>query len=128
MARARGRRNGADNEGSGHGEGEPTRLANSGARADTIRAAVAYIADREAEIKAIRADVTEYKQKHIKGDLGFKLSDWAAIYRVSQLDTEDRDQLLDTIKEGFAALGIGQSVDWVAAAEASQPYGAGASE
>lgn len=95
---------------------EATRLVNSGARADIIRSAARYIADREAEIKTIREDITEYKQKYIKGDLGFKLSDWSTVYRVYKLETEERDALLDTIREGFAALGIGQSVDWVDAA------------
>ncbi len=96
---------------------ERTELSNAGARADTIRAAVRYIADKSAEIKALREELNEYKQKHIKGDLGFKLADFNAIYRVSQLEVEDRDKLLDTLREGFAALGIGGSVDWVAAAE-----------
>lgn len=92
-------------------------LVNSGARADLIRSAARYIEDREAEIKAIREDITEYKAKHIKGDLGFKLSDWGTVYRMYKLESEDRDTLLDTIREGFKALGVGGSVDWVDAAE-----------
>ena len=36
----------------------------------------------------------------------------------SQLEVEDRDELLETLREGFAALGIGGSVDWVDAAQA----------
>jgi hypothetical protein len=92
---------------------------NSAARADLIRDAVRWLAEREAERKLINFEISEYKQKHIKGDLGFKLSDWAAIYRVSQLEIEDRDELLDTLREGFAALGIGQIVDWVDAAQAT---------
>jgi len=96
---------------------EATRLVNSGSRADIIRDAVRYIAEREAEIKEIREDINTYKQTHIKGDLGFKLADFAAVMRIYKLGVEDRDQLLDTIREGFAALGIGGSVDWVEAAE-----------
>ena len=76
-------------------------------------------AEKEREVQALNADIREYKTKHIKGDLGFKLSDWAAIYRVSQLEVEDRDALVDTLREGFAALGIGQIVDWVDAAQAT---------
>jgi hypothetical protein len=93
-------------------------LANSEDRADTIKAAIRFISDKSAEIKALREELNEYKQKHIKGDLGFKLADWAAVYRISQLEVEDRDVLLDTLREGFKALGIGGTVDWVAAASA----------
>jgi hypothetical protein len=89
-------------------------LSNSAARADTIREAVRWLAEREAEVKALNAEIREYKQKHVKGDLGFKLSDWIAVYRVSQLEVEDRDQLIDTFQEGMAALGI--QLDWLAGA------------
>jgi hypothetical protein len=97
--------------------GEQNPLSNSAARAGLIRDAARWLAEREAEVKAINADIAEYKSKHIKGDLGFKIADWNAIYRVSQLEIEDRDQLLDTLREGFAALNIGQVVDWVDAAQ-----------
>ena len=94
-------------------------LSNSAARADLIREAVRVLAAKERQVQEINAGIREYKQKHIKGDLGFKLSDWAAIYRVSQLEVEDRDALVETLREGFAALGIGQIVDWVDAAQAT---------
>jgi hypothetical protein len=96
---------------------EKTPILNSGARADLIRSAVRWIAEREAEVKTLNTEIREYKATHIKGDLGFKLADWNAVYRVSQLDVEDRDALLDTVREGFQALGIGGIVDWVAAVE-----------
>jgi len=98
---------------------EHTSLSNSAARADLIREAVRVLAAKERQVQEINAGIREYKQKHIKGDLGFKLSDWAAIYRVSQLEVEDRDALVETLREGFAALGIGQIVDWVDAAQAT---------
>jgi hypothetical protein len=82
-----------------------------------IRDAVREIATLEAKAKAINAEIREYKQKHIKEDLGFKIADWNAVYRVSQLEIEDRDTLLETIREGFAALHIGGVMDWVSAAE-----------
>lgn len=110
------RKNGHD-EGEHQESQEATRLVNSGARADIIRKAAAYIAERESEIKAIREDISAYKQAHIKGDLGFKLFDWSTVYRMCKLEDEDRDKLLDTIREGFGALGIGNSIDWVAEAE-----------
>jgi len=99
-------------------------LSNSAARADLIREAVRVLADKERQVQAINADIREYRTKHIKGDLGFKLSDWAAIYRVSQLEVGDRDTLLETIREGFAALHIGGVMDWVAAAETAARRGA----
>ncbi len=92
-------------------------IANFGARRDTIRAAVNWIAERQAEVKALNAEIAEYKQKHIKGDLGFKLADFNAIYRVSQLEVEDRDKLLDTLREGFEALGIGEQASFLDAME-----------
>ena len=96
---------------------EHTSLSNSAARAELIREAVRVLADKEREVQALNAEIREYKTKTIKGDLGFKLADWNAIYRVSQLEVEDRDALVETLREGFAALGIGQVVDWVEAAE-----------
>ena len=99
-------------------------LSNSAARADLIREAARHIATLEAEVKALNADIREYKTKTIKGDLGFKLADWNAVYRVSQLEVEDRDELLECVREGFAALGIGGTVDWVAAAERTPRPGA----
>lgn len=94
-------------------------LANSGARADLIREAVRWIAEHKAEVKALNAEINEYMVKTVKGDLGFKIADFNAICRVSQLEVEDRDQLLECVREGFAALGIGQVVDWVDAAAAT---------
>src|SRR6185369_2668333 len=83
-------------------------LSNSAARAELIREAVRVLAEKEREVQALNADIREYKSKHIKGDLGFKLADWNAVYRVSQLEVDDRDALIDTLREGFAALSIGQ--------------------
>ena len=109
---------GADGRAAG-GDDERQVLANSKARQDTIRMAVRELSSMKAQVKALNAEIREFKATHIKGDLGFKLADWALIERVYELETEDRDTLLDTVREGFAALNIGQSVDWVAAAEAN---------
>jgi len=99
---------------------EHSSLSNSAARAELIREAARWQAEKEREVQALNADIREYKTKVIKGDLGFKLADWNAVYRVSQLEVEDRDTLLETIREGFAALHIGGVMDWVAAAESAQ--------
>ncbi len=83
-------------------------------RAGIIRDACRWLADQEAEIKALREEIAEYKQKHIK-DLGFKMADFNAIYRISKLEIEDRDKLIDTLREGFAALGIGEQSSFLGA-------------
>jgi len=106
------------------GAAEHASLSNSAARADTIRRAVQQQAQLEAQVDAVNAEIREFKSRVIKGDLGFKLSAWNAIYRVSQLEIEDRDTLLETIREGFAALHIGGVMDWVAAAETAARRGA----
>jgi hypothetical protein len=95
-------------------------ISNSAARAETIRNAVQQLAQYDAQVKRLRGEINEFKAKTIKGELGFKLADWNAVYRVSQLEIEDRDTLLETIREGFAALHIGSVVDWVAALETAQ--------
>jgi hypothetical protein len=94
-------------------------LSNSAARAATIRDAVRWIAEHKAEVKALNAEINEFMVKTVKGDLGFKIADFNAIYRVSQLEVEDRDALLECVREGWAALGIGGVVDWVEAAQAT---------
>jgi hypothetical protein len=101
---------------------EHNSLSNSAARAELIRKAGKQLAEYDAQAKALNAEIREFKQKHIKGDLGFKIADWNAVYRVSQLEVEDRDALVETLREGFAALSIGQVVDWVDAAQATPSH------
>ncbi len=105
------RKNGADQpqpiDGGSDGE-DRTEQSNSALRADTIRTAMRWLADKEAERKQIGADIAAYKQTHIKGDLGFKIGDWNTLFRMYQLEGDDRDKLIDTIREGFAALGLGE--------------------
>src|SRR5260221_484945 len=113
------RRQQTNGNGEGGGE-EPTALVNSGARAETIRAVAKYITEREAEIKVIREDITAYKATHIKGDLGMKLGDFGAVLRIYKMETEPRDAFLDTLREGFKALGLGGQLDWINAG-ASEP-------
>lgn len=88
---------------------------NSAARADLIRAAVRRISELDGEIKELQAARTAYKNKTIKGDLGFRLADWNTTYRFYGLEDEDRDRLLDTIREGFHALAIGEQSNFLTA-------------
>src|SRR3546814_10647644 len=59
----------------------------------------------------------ELKQTRIKGDLGMKIADFNAAYRLYKLEDDDRDTFLDAIRETFEALGIGQQLDWLKAAD-----------
>jgi hypothetical protein len=116
---ARRRKNGADDQPLpiDGGEDAPQEQSNSAARADTIREAARWLRDREAEVASLREDIAGYKKTHIQGDLGFKLSDWNTLYRLYGLEGDDRDKLIDTIREGFAALGVGEQLDWIKEAE-----------
>jgi hypothetical protein len=99
----------------------PYEQSNSDARGDTIRAAARWLAEREAEVASLREEINSYKQTHIKGALGFKMADWNTLYRLYNLDGDDRDQLLDTIREGFAALGVGGQSSFLDAMDQTVP-------
>jgi Arc/MetJ-type ribon-helix-helix transcriptional regulator len=99
---------------------EHSSLSNSAARAELIRKAVRELAEKEREVQALNAEIREYKVRVVKGHLGFKLSDWAAVYRVTQLTVSDRDALLECLHEGFQALAIGSVLDWVSVLETAQ--------
>jgi hypothetical protein len=115
------KKNGADPQPIDGGADAAQQQSNSAARADTIRHAARWIAEREAEVAALREEISAYKQTHIKGDLGFKMADWSTLYRLYNLEGDDRDKLLDTIREGFAALGIGGQSSFLDAMEKTAP-------
>ena len=85
---------------------------NSAARPAVIRQ---IIADRRkidgeiAELMTARKKI----QGRIKSDLGMKVSDFNSLYRIASLEDEARDEFLDTLREGFAALGIGQQASFL---------------
>ena len=79
---------------------------NSKARAGVIRDIIDARRKIEGEIAELMA-VRKKNQGRIKSDLGMKVADFNALYRIAELETEDRDQFLDTLREGFEALGIG---------------------
>jgi len=66
---------------------------------------------------AVSGEIGEVKAKLIKGDLGMKIADFNTLLRLYKLECEDRDELIDVLREGFRALGIGESMDFVAAME-----------
>lgn len=80
---------------------------NSAARAETIRSIINTRREIEGRIAELMAE-RKKNQGRIKSDLGMKVADFNALYRIAELEHEDRDTFLDTLREGFAALGIGQ--------------------
>ena len=49
--------------------------------------------------------------------LGMNKSHFAHARKLLEMDQDERDTLQDTIRETFAALGVGQTVNWIDAAE-----------
>jgi len=98
-------------EGAGH---------NSGARSQTIQDVCRRLTALESERKAISDDIRSLKQTEIKGNLGMKISDFNVALRLYQLEGDDRDELLSTVRETFEALGIGEQLDWLKADERSR--------
>ena len=89
---------------------EEARVSN---RQAAIRDACSRIAALEGERASIGADIREIKQTTIKGELGFKLSDFATCYRLYTLEGDDRAVFFDTLRETFAALGVGEQLDFL---------------
>ena len=89
----------------------------NGNRAQTIREACREIAALEAERAAIGEQIRKVKQSKIKGELGMKLADFNAALRLYRLENDDRDEFFDTLRETFAALGVGEQLDWLDVAD-----------
>lgn len=108
-----GRRNTkSGNAGNGPGKGH-----NSAPRKKIIRDACSEITSLEAERKAIGEQIRTIKTVKIKGELGLKIGDFNVALRLYQLEGADRDQLLDTVRETFEALGVGEQLDWITASQ-----------
>jgi len=71
----------------------------------------------QSEKDAINERIAEIKNKKIKGDLGMKVSDFNFAYRAYKLEGKDRALLLDTMRETFEALGIGEQLDFISASQ-----------
>ena len=93
--------------------------ANSEARAQIIREAIRDIASLEAERKSISEQIRSIKQTRIKGDLGMKIADFQAAYRLYCLEDESRNTFFDAMRETFSALGVGEQLNWLDAADAA---------
>tara|TARA_Y100000310_G_C20568932_1_gene756971 strand:+ start:407 stop:754 length:348 start_codon:yes stop_codon:yes gene_type:complete len=90
---------------------------NSNARKQTILEVCATLDDLDAQRKQISDKAREVKNKRIKGDLGMKISDFNIARRLYSLEGDHRDEMLDTIRETFDALGVGEQLDFIAAGE-----------
>lgn len=84
-------------------------------RAGMIRDACARLAALNAERRAVGEKIAELKNEVIKGKLGFKIADFNVAFRLYELEHENRDTAVDTLRECFAALGVGDQLDWVSA-------------
>ena len=101
-----------------------TENANVGARKDIIVSVMKEVTALEGERKEIGEKIRSLKNTKIKGDLGMKIGDFNIALRLYNLEGNDRDELLDTVRETFEALGVGDQLDWV---QASNRMTAGAS-
>lgn len=102
-------------------------------RAEAIRETCAELQRLLDERAAITEQMKSLRNTRIKGDLGMKISDFNVAFRLYQLEHEDRDSLLDTLRECFSALGVGDQLNWLDAvaeqprlAEAPEPEAADA--
>lgn len=102
------------------GEGNP-RGGNAGhnaaSRAEVIRQACRDIAALEAERNSLSKDISDIKQTRIKAGLGMKISDFNIALRLHKLEGDDRSTCIDTVRECFKALGVGEQLDWVTATQ-----------
>ncbi len=96
------------------------------ARKEIINEVVKELASLEADRKELGESIRAVKQKRIKGDLGMKIADFNAVVRLYNLEVKDRNLYLDTLRETFSALGLGEQLDFIGDgslgnAEASAP-------
>lgn len=88
---------------------------NSKERAAIIAEAVSNIIRLKGEKAAIQEQITEQRAR-VKA-LGIKAIDFTVALRLYELDTEDRNSSLDSLRECCEALEIGQTLDWVTAVQ-----------
>lgn len=111
----------------GEGQDATTVQHNSKARKEIISSVCSELHALESEKASINEQIAELKNKRIKGDLGMKVSDFNFAYRAYKLEGKDRALLLDTMRETFEALGIGEQLDFITASQ-RKPGDAGASD
>lgn len=70
-----------------------------------------HLATLDAKIKRLQEERREIVSTNIRGSLGMKVADFNAAYRLSKLENDDRDTMIDTVVETFSALGLGRQLD-----------------
>jgi hypothetical protein len=90
---------------------------NSKARAKVIRSACKELASLEAQRDEINSSMRGIRQTKIKGDLGMKLADFNAAYRLYKLEDDARSTFFDALRETFEALGVGSQLSFLGAME-----------
>jgi hypothetical protein len=93
---------------------------NAAARREQILNAVRNVAVLEADRKDIGERIRTIKRMVIKDDLNMKIGDFNAALRLYALKGDDRAKFFDTLRETFAALGVGTQLDWISAAAEDQ--------
>jgi hypothetical protein len=104
-------------------DGAPSPPMNSAARAEIIREAHETISEYERQVAGLKAEIKAVVETRIVAGLGMKKAHFAAARKLLELDQEERDTLQDTIRETFAALGVGMQLNWLDAVQ-SEPAGA----
>lgn len=100
---------------------------NAKARRSSIKKVCRDLAGLIAQRDEVSASIRELKQKVIKGDLGMKIGDFNTAFRLYSLEDDARDLFLDTLRETFEALGVGQQLSFLDAGERSPTSAEGSS-
>ena len=91
--------------------------ATSAARAEIIREACQTCEEFERQIDGLKAEIKAVIETRIVAGLGMKKKDFALARKLYALDQSDRDGAFDAIRECFAALGVGEQLNWLDAVE-----------
>lgn len=86
---------------------------NKDERAKIIRNVCAFVSKKKKERDEISAEIRTEVNTKIKGLLDMKIADFNAALRMYDLEDDDRDLMMDTIRETFEALGVQGQLDWV---------------
>jgi hypothetical protein len=109
-------------------------LTNRADRDNVIREAARRCADYQSQIddlmvpvKDLRKEYREY-DKTVMARLGYSSEDWRVVMALYRADHLARADTLDTLRECFAALKIGDQLDFVSALQTAVPQAATAEE
>lgn len=88
-------------------------LRNERDRGAVIREFFRGMAKIDADRDALNQRASSLKNTLIKGELGLKISDVMAAYRLYNLEGQDRADYISTLKESFAALKVGDQLNFL---------------